>query len=596
MKQPRAGGPTFLLLSGSWALALVVASSQAVAQPTAPGFSVDRFDPAERGSDWFALDSLDLRGRLRPAVGVTLEWARKPLVLYGPDGAEQAAIVRDQLFAHVGAALVLAGRLRLGVNLPAAVHQAGETGMLDGVTYLPPDGGALGDLRLGADVRLLGQAGGPLTMALGARVHIPTGTRASYTSDGRARVAPHLAAAGDARGIAWAARAGVNLRRAYEGATAALGDELLLGAAIGWRALDGRLLVGPELLAASSFEDFTGSKASAVELLLGGHFLAPGGLRVGAGVGPGLSQGPGSPQVRFLFTLEWAAPAPPADGDGDGIPDPRDACPAVAGPRSDDPEMNGCPRPADRDRDGVPDREDACPDQPGGRSADPRSNGCPPPPPADGDKDGIPDRDDACPDKAGPASADPKANGCPPDRDKDGVPDAEDACPDLLGVTSPDPKKNGCPADRDGDGVPDLQDACPDQAGAQDPDPKKNGCPLARIDAEQIKIREQVKFRTRSAKILPESDSIIKAVADLLAKHPEIKSVRIEGHTDSDGSNAFNLQLSAARARAVLQALAAKGVERGRLKAAGFGEENPIDKNDTPQGKQNNRRVEFHLD
>jgi ompA family protein len=81
------------------------------------------------------------------------------------------------------------------------------------------------------------------------------------------------------------------------------------------------------------------------------------------------------------------------DTDKDGIPDNKDACPEVAGPK----EFNGCP---DTDGDGIPDKDDACPEVAGPKEF----NGCP-----DTDGDGIPDKDDACPEVAGPASN----KGCP---------------------------------------------------------------------------------------------------------------------------------------------------------------------------------------
>ena len=57
----------------------------------APGFAIDRFDPSERGSEWFALESLDLRGEARLAFGVVGDWGHKPLVLYAPDGSQRTS-------------------------------------------------------------------------------------------------------------------------------------------------------------------------------------------------------------------------------------------------------------------------------------------------------------------------------------------------------------------------------------------------------------------------------------------------------------------------------------------------------------------------
>jgi outer membrane protein OmpA-like peptidoglycan-associated protein len=191
---------------------------------------------------------------------------------------------------------------------------------------------------------------------------------------------------------------------------------------------------------------------------------------------------------------------------------------------------------------------------------------------------------------------DPAKNGCPPDRDGDGIPDAEDACPDVAGVKDPDPKKNGCPPDRDGDGILDPVDACPDDPGPADPDPKKNGCPLARIEGGQVKIKEQVRFKTGSAEILRDSDPLLTAVGTILKDHPELTKIRVEGHTDNKGAAAMNKNLSERRAASVVKWLTTFGIDKKRLAAKGFGLEKPIDTNDTDEGRTNNRRVEFHIE
>src|SRR5690606_26495348 len=80
------------------------------------GFALNRFEPAEAGSEWFALDSVSEAGHLRPAAGLVLDYARKPLVLVDSDGEEVAGIVDNQLYAHLGASLVLWHDLRVAVN------------------------------------------------------------------------------------------------------------------------------------------------------------------------------------------------------------------------------------------------------------------------------------------------------------------------------------------------------------------------------------------------------------------------------------------------------------------------------------------------
>src|SRR6185312_17322374 len=99
----------------------------------------------------------------------------KPFVLYNADDSERAAIVRHQLFAHLGAGIVLFDRLRLDASLPVAFWQDGDTGVYNGAAVASTNDTSIGDLRLGADLRLLGEYGGPATLAIGVQVRLPTG-------------------------------------------------------------------------------------------------------------------------------------------------------------------------------------------------------------------------------------------------------------------------------------------------------------------------------------------------------------------------------------------------------------------------------------
>jgi outer membrane protein OmpA-like peptidoglycan-associated protein len=84
-------------------------------------------------------------------------------------------------------------------------------------------------------------------------------------------------------------------------------------------------------------------------------------------------------------------------------------------------------------------------------------------------------------------------------------------------------------------------------------------------------------------------------MAEILAKYPDTY-VRIEGHTDADGSESYNQTLSERRASAVTVCLTEKGISVGRLKNFGFGESRPVASNETPEGKQANRRVEVIIE
>ena len=539
------------------------------------GFALDRYEPSERGSDWFANESLDLRGNGRLALGAVGDYAYKPLVFYDANGDEQAAVVKHQLFVHLGGAIVLFDRLRLGANLPLLAYSKGDSLDVANSSFSTSDKASVGDPRLTADVRVLGEYGGAATLAFGVQGFIPVGNEEAFASDGKLRIRPRLMLAGDVGDMAYAAQTGFNYRAKGDNlGEEAFGSELTFSAAVGLRALDKKLIVGPEVFGSTVVSDGGDGafkkRTTPLELVFGGKYRVTPDWRVGAAVGPGLSRGVGAPQVRVLASIEWF------------------------------PAMEKAAGPSDRDKDGILDADDACPDTPGVRTDDPKTNGCPPADaPSDRDKDGILDVDDACPDVPGVKNDDPKKNGCPPpkDSDGDGITDDVDACPTEAGVANVDPSKHGCPApkDTDGDGILDAEDACPDKAGPADPDPKKHGCPKAQIDKGQIKIIEQVQFATNSAKILPASDPVLNAVLEILRDHPEITKVNVEGHTDNRGGKGYNKDLSKRRAASVAKWLVDKGIEAKRLSSAGFGMERPLDSNDTEDGRQKNRRVEFHI-
>ncbi len=583
-------------------------SGSALAQNKA-GFNVEKYEPSERGSDWFANESLDFRGHLRPAAGLVATYSYRPLVLFKENGNVLASTVRNSFYIHPGASLVLFDRFRLAFNMPIQAGVDGHTGTVvrDGVptTFIdPPNSGGLGDLRLSADARLLGVYGDPFTLAVGAQVFLPTGDEAQWASDGKVRVRPRAMVAGDIDIFTYAASAGVHVRTRHETfGPGQIGTEFNLTAAAGVKILDKKLVVGPELWASTVFDAAFERKTTPGEVALGAHYLVADQIRVGAAASTGLNRSYGAPVYRYIVGIEWA-PGAVDDRDGDGIKDSEDACPDTKGVRSAEPSKNGCPAipapppaaPSDRDNDAIIDSEDACPDVAGVRTGDPATNGC-----KDTDGDGFYDPKDACPNDRGIASTDPTFNGCP-DGDGDGVFDKVDACPREAGPKSEDPKKNGCPiGDKDKDGIKDDVDACPDDPGPADPDPKRNGCPKAFISQGQIKILDQVKFKVGSAAIetgkdAKDSTDVLEAVLKVLKDHPEIKKVRIEGHTDNTGAAKLNKKLSADRAAAVVKWLTGHGVDAKRLSSEGFGPDKPIDTNETEQGKKNNRRVEFHIE
>jgi outer membrane protein OmpA-like peptidoglycan-associated protein len=228
--------------------------------------------------------------------------------------------------------------------------------------------------------------------------------------------------------------------------------------------------------------------------------------------------------------------------------------------------------PKDSDGDGVNDADDKCPEVKGLA----KYNGCPIP---DSDGDGINDEDDKCPNVAGTA----KYNGCPiPDSDKDGINDEDDQCPNQAGVE----KYHGCPIpDTDGDGVNDEEDRCINVAGPAD----NGGCPKIDFKAENVQ------FATGTANLTTGAKTELNKLVNILNKQYPLVRVQIQGHTDNTGKAEANQLLSENRASSVKKYLVSKGVDTDRLDEVGYGQDQPIADNATPEGRAKNRRVVFKV-
>lgn len=203
-------------------------------------------------------------------------------------------------------------------------------------------------------------------------------------------------------------------------------------------------------------------------------------------------------------------------------------------------------------------------------------------PEPDSDGDGVVDKDDNCPQEKGL----PAMGGCP-DRDGDGIVDALDVCPDKAGT----PELKGC-ADTDGDGIADNVDRCPNEKGVK----AMNGCPEVNDKVKNLFARalNGVKFETGKSVIKKESFTILNDVVKVMEENPTY-NLEIHGHTDDQGDEAKNQNLSDDRAAAVKKYLTEKGVADGRTKSAGHGETQPIADNKTAAGRATNRRVEFKV-
>ena len=142
-------------------------------------------------------------------------------------------------------------------------------------------------------------------------------------------------------------------------------------------------------------------------------------------------------------------------------------------------------------------------------------------------------------------------------------------------------------ADADIDGVPDANDLCSDTPRSYAVD--KDGCPIAIEEVARVELLVNFDFDRSEVKeqYLPE----IESVARFMEQYPD-RVVELEGHTDSRGTDAYNLGLSQRRAEAVMAELVGRfGISPSRVSAKGFGESQPIGSNDSAQGRAENRRV-----
>lgn len=257
-------------------------------------------------------------------------------------------------------------------------------------------------------------------------------------------------------------------------------------------------------------------------------------------------------------------------------------------------------RPKDQDGDSIMDHLDACPDMPELVNGYKDQDGCPE---TDQDGDGLFDDEDKCPTEAEDRDAWEDGDGCPdPDNDSDTLLDYLDKCPNEAEDFNGFQDDDGCPEgviDKDGDGIYDNVDACPDEAENINEYLDEDGCPdvkpqAVRVTKDKIEIDERILFQTGKATILAESYGILDSVATVMRDYPKI-SIRIEGHTDSQGSDSYNTKLSDERAASVFRYLVNQGVKPRRMTSVGKGETTPLDTNRTAAGRAANRRVEFHI-
>ena len=548
---------------GLVAIAMGIASSSS-AQPAPTQIDLNQFRPAELGTDGFAASTPDGQGHARFGFQLWFDYSDDAFVVGGQK------VVHQQMTGHLIASIGLIDHIVLFVDLP--YHFAIRDG--DGVTNpLAPDKrSGLGDTYFGARWNFYGTRDDIFQIGANTTMTINTASLSSNQQDyaGGIDQSPYL---GGWFELLMSINAGDHVRIPLQGGyklntrtvevipgQLSVGNEWTYGGGVLIMMGDDQFMISGEAFGRAAANASPASRLTTpVEILGGFKWLPKFGFTLGVGGSAGVTSGYGAPDWRVFAMLGYTMPEKEKepDQDGDGIPDALDKCPTEAEDMDGFEDEDGCTDP-DNDGDGILDVDDQCPDDPE-------------------DIDGFED-EDGCPD---------------PDNDGDGILDVDDQCPNDPGP----PENNGCPdPDRDGDGVPDRIDNCPDEPGTAE----NQGCQavqLVVIGEGQLEILEKVYFKTGSAKMQKRSSALLDNVAAVLIAHPQIKKIRVEGHSDKSGSLKYNMILSKKRANTVVRYLVGRGgVNRSRLEARGYGPKKPLIEN--PKSKEEaalNRRVEFHI-
>ncbi|MCC7536105.1 MAG: OmpA family protein [Deltaproteobacteria bacterium] len=592
------------------------------------GASFRLFRPAVDSKGLLSVEGTDILGHTDISFGLVLDYGRSlyrdPALL---GGSQDTSSVIDNYFTGTFSFNIgLFNHIVLGLQIPVHVVDGIEgisVGSGAGPSYVAPDGGlsfqSIGDLVLHAKWRILRSDRMPIGLAAILSAELPTGEPESFAGDGFA-LWPRLAAE-------WAPsrrfRVDFNV-----GFRLAIGE----GTRLDFCDSTPDMMTGCPAGDISSFDygsavtygvGASWRAASAIDIVLEGYgnaivgglgdggaralpFEVVGGLKIfvernsylmiGGGTGI-MSQGFDAAEVRAFIGFIFEPSI--GDRDGDGLRDDVDECPDDPEDQDDFEDTDGCPDP-DNDRDGILDDDDDCPLVPEDRDGDADEDGCPEGNEGDRDGDGILDNVDQCPDDPEDRDQFEDENGCPdPDNDQDGILDGDDLCPNDPEDRDGFEDENGCPdPDNDQDRILDVNDSCVNDPETYNGTEDEDGCPdrgSVIVEDDQIIILEKIYFETDSAVIQERSFPIIEAVARTLVGNPQIRLVEIQGHADERATDEYNIRLTRDRAAAVLEAIVQRGVERSRLRSAGYGERCPVDPRHNDEAWERNRRVEFKI-
>jgi len=495
--------------------------------------------------------------------GLSFNLANDELVARQPDG-EPVGPLRLRFISTLGLGLGIADALDLQVALP--LHTTEEFVASGRETAV-----GLGDLKVTLRWRALsGDGGRGFGLALQAGLWLPTGGGAYLSTDGEPVVEPRIIA--DYRfsdGVVLAGHVGYRIRPDTQVLNLAFGDELRFGAGVevpvaalgAYEPLSILAEVeGAVGLGTGDFDpdDGISGRKVPIEARLGLRWRSPEWAVTVAG-GTGLTDGYGTPDYRLLVTVGWS-------GAGSATPEPP-------------------PRPMTSVAASGPDGERAAPTFPPAATL-----------PMPGDPAAPPSND-----AAAALAAFDAVVASDPDPDNDGVAGAADQCPYVPEDLDRHMDQDGCPdPDNDGDGVLDAADKCPAELETPNGFDDQDGCPdvgAATVVAKEgvIELKQTIEFNSGSNVLAKSASALLDQIAAVLKANLHVRRVRVEGHTDNEGDEEMNVDLSERRAERVRVELTKRGVDRNRLLPRGFGSTRPVASNKTNVGRKANRRVEFRV-
>lgn len=566
---------------------------------------MERFQPALTYDAFVVTEGTAVREAL-PAdalqLGLIGNGSLNPLVVVDDSGDITSRFVSSRVSGVLLASMTIAGPVSLGAGLPFFAAQQGD---------FDPAPSGIGSLRLVPKVRLVDGRRAPLGVALLTEVRLPTHSDDEFSGGARSLVfAPKLAV--DHR-FPFGLRVGVNggavLRETTTFENVEAGSELVYSAAATLHPFgyQGRLALGVDVHGGAGLRALDLEELPLESTFFAAYRPRPD-IEVLGGPSLGLVPGYGTPTFRAFLGIRYAPTF--RDRDHDGITDDRDRCPDAYGAPHRDDERHGCP-----------DEPEAYPATVLVRGPDGEElKGVPVTIETKTTKSGVPVR--LAPGTY-PVTIEAKGYG-PTQAVLVVTPDGKNTVevqletPGTVRVTVVGPdgeplKRGGARLEIDDDVVRARNSVVEIIAapGTQAVWIRAKGYVPQRVEIEvvagqvseatvqlhpieievtdqQIRLSGAVHFDTGSAKLVQESHALLDEVVLVMKDNPSIKKLRIEGHTDSRGSEEFNQRLSEARAASVKAYLVRQGVDADRLEAQGYGESRPISDN-----LDENRRVDF---